>query len=191
MDQVQGATDTAAATKWTDVKHVIDRAQSHVCDHSSYRDMQLLPSRNGFCSDGAGKYLTEMITRCGPCQATAKPHTSRTVSLSSLFREFKELVCVENCFIEGILVFHAMDAGCRYSAVAICNDTTMRASLCALHSAWFGAFCPRGAIQGDQALNNDAFKNYLPQHNLKFRPSPSRVPTQNVLVSKHGFIRSL
>lgn len=72
-----------------------------------------------FWSDDSGKYLKELEKRCGACQATVKPRTSGKVSLSSLSRESSELLCVDHCFIQVIPVFHAMDAGSRYSTAAI------------------------------------------------------------------------
>lgn len=45
---VQGATGTETSTTCADVKHLIDPIYSHVCGHSSHKDMQLLLSRKGF-----------------------------------------------------------------------------------------------------------------------------------------------
>lgn len=110
---VQGATSSAIVPNSADMKHVIDRVHFHVCVHSSYSDMQVLLSRNRFWYDNTGKYLTELITPCGACQAAPRPKISRKVSLSSLYGDSKKLVCAEHCFIDGVPVFHSMDAGSR------------------------------------------------------------------------------
>lgn len=53
-------------------------------------------------------------------------HMFKHVSLSSMSREFNQLVCVDHMFLDEFKVFHIMDSVTRYSSGVVVPDTTMR-----------------------------------------------------------------
>lgn len=77
--------------------------------------MRTLLERNKLWSLESQKYLAELIASCPDCNASSTPPPNRRVSISSMNREFNEVVCIDHAFFGSVIVLHAMDVATRYS----------------------------------------------------------------------------
>jgi len=110
---------------------------------------------------------------------TSLPKQTRKVSLSSLNRSFKDLVCVDHMYLEDNCVLHIMDATTRYSAGLRVLNTGMDAAISTFESQWISPFwIPE-------------FRHYINAIGCELRLTPARRHNKNVLESKHRTIRDI
>ena len=106
-------------------KLIIDKVHNHVFGHSSFTDIKSLLERNGIWNDDAHKCLSTIIETCSSCNETSLPKQARKVLISSMSREFNEVVCIDHLFLDEVPVFHAKDSVTRYSVGTIVPDTKL------------------------------------------------------------------
>lgn len=162
----------SSVLKWPEVRNLDYKVHSHVFGHSSYADMNTLLDPNGALSDDTANYLSDLVSRCGSCRVTSLPTPSRKVSLSSLNRHFNYVVCVYHLLIEGVRVFHAMDASTRHSAVLVCNDLSLSSAVHAFETVWLSPFWPPSSVHGYAAFKHDEFTYHPKAVGIYFRPVP-------------------
>lgn len=139
--------ETKTQSPWSEVKKVIDKVHTHVCGHSSYSDIKTLLERNQLWNVDAQKYLATVLEKCSSCATTHEPKASRKVSLSTLNREFNEIVCIDYLHLRGNTVFHMLDSVSRYSIGDVVDTTAMTEAISVFELQWnsqFGsqkAFC--------------------------------------------------
>lgn len=63
-----------------------------------------------------------------------------------------------------------MDCQTRYSAGALVPSTSMSDTIPVFESLWISEFWSPHAVQGNQAFNNQEFKDYLLRYDIQFRP---------------------
>ena len=131
-----------------------------------------------------------MISDLPHCKLSCTPPTNRCVSLSSLNREFNEIVCIDHFFLENATVFHAMDVATRFSAGIVVESTSMETVILNLELIWFSNFWPPSYIQADGPFQNAMFKSLLDQYDIQLRPVPPRRHCKNPIEPRHGTIRS-
>lgn len=88
-----------------------------------------LEQRNGLWIPDVTKYVAQVLDSCKSCIAVQELKGFRPVSVSSMSREFNQVVCVDHFFIDDVKVFHAMYASSRYSFGAPAPDTSMTTSI--------------------------------------------------------------
>ena len=162
-----------------------------MCGHSSYNEIRLLLDRNELWDDPCSRYLSHVLEICPHCPIVQRPAPSRKVSLSSMFRQFNAIVCIDHLFLDRHDVLHMMDSRTRYSTGLLVSSTTMKEAIIAYESKWLLEFWPSEIIQGDQAFNNSEFRNYLSLYDINNRPVPPQRHSKNVLESKHRALRNI
>ena len=90
---------TLDARTWSDVKKIIDKVHKHVCGHASFTDYKLLLERNGLWNDLISSYIGEIVTNCTACRSSAVPQPNCKVSISSLSKEFNEVLCIDHSIL--------------------------------------------------------------------------------------------
>ena len=85
-------------SNWSDVRRVMARVHKHVCGHASYADIKTLLERNNLWNEQSQLYVSYLIEECNSCKAVSPPHPNRRVSLSSLNRDFNDIVCLDHFF---------------------------------------------------------------------------------------------
>lgn len=170
---------------------IADKVHSHVCGHSDFSDVKLLLERNKLLTPDVEKYLREIMNRCTACRSTAIPRTSRKVSLSSLNRNFNEVVCVDHIFLDDLCIFHIMDSKTRYSAGLVCADTSLKNAIYSFTTTWLSPFWSPINVKDDQAFIDTEFTNFITSIGATFGAIPPRRHQKNVIESKHGIIRSI
>lgn len=185
------ASSASATLSWNGTKKIIKRIHEHVCGHSNYNDIKLLLQRNKIWSDGCVKYLSQLLESCPDCRVVKAPSANRPVSLSGMSSNFNDIVCVDHQNLGDHDVFHAMDIDSRYSAGGVVESTGMEEAIQQFEICWITPFWAPEYIQGDQAFNNDIFKNHLQTHGTGFRPVPPRRHSKNAIESKHRIIRDI
>lgn len=141
--------------------------------------------------DDVANYMSQLVDSYTACGATALPKPSRKVRLSSLYRKFNDVLCVDRFFLEGARVSHAMDAATRYAAGLVCPDISLQSALHALETVWLGLFWSLRSVQRDGSFRHAEFTDFLDDHRVTFRPVSFRRHYKNVLKSKHGVIRAI
>ena len=117
---------------WNELKAIVDKVHHHVCGNSNYEDIKVLLSRNELWNPDVKKYLAHLLDCCPDCTAVQAPKEQRPVSLSSMSREFNDVVCVDHSFLDTEKVFYITDSSSRYSAGGHVTDMGMQASIIAL-----------------------------------------------------------
>jgi len=176
---------------WKDVKSIVDKVHKHVCGHSNYSDMRILLERNNLWNKEVEKYLPLVLERCSNCHTTALPKNSRKVSLSSMSREFNNVVSVDHMFLGENCVFHIMDTKSRYSVGAIVESTTMAQAIEVFESTWLSEFWAPDVVAFDQAFDSKLFDQFLQKYGIGKRALPARRHSKNVIESKHRIIRDV
>ena len=137
------------------------------------------------------KYLSQLLETCQHCRVTGAPSPNRPVSLSAMSTNCNDVVCVDHFHLDDHDVFHVMDTTSRYSVSAVVESTGMEEAIQQFEICWITPFWAPQYIQGDQAFNNDIFKNYLKKQGTEFRPVPPRRHSKNTIESKHRIIRDI
>ena len=182
---------TPSERPWAELKAIVDKVHHHVCGHSNYHDIQILLDRNGLWNADVRKYLSTVLYTCSSCTVVQEPKGRRPVSLSSMSRDFNQLVCVDHLFVDSHKVFYCMDSVTRYSAGCVVTDTTMQASISTFDLHWITPFWIPQTVLFDQAFNNTEFTAYLSCLGINSRPIPPRRHNKNVIESKHRIIRDI
>ena len=117
---------------WNEVKRIIDKVHKHICGHASFSDIRTLLERNDMWSKEVEKYISSTVETCHGCRATSFPNPSRKVSLTSLHHNFNDIVCIDHFHLEGLRIFHIMDAWVRYSVGHVVNDATIKSAICGI-----------------------------------------------------------
>lgn len=149
--------------QWDLVFPILDKFRPHVFGHGDRADMRTLLERYGYWLEDASKYITDQVERCRSWAVCANPKPSRKVSLASLNRQFYDLLCIDHLFLDGIRVFHAMDAHTRCSAGLECPNPSLVAVTHYLKQ-YGSARSGRGAVHGYQAFNLEEITNFLAAH---------------------------
>jgi len=182
---------TNEALSWPKTRKIIDKVHTHVCGHSSFSDIKVLLQRNDIWNESVQDYLAMILERCTSCKTTSLPKQTRKVSLSSLNRSFKDLVCVDHMYLEDNCVLHIMDATTRYSAGLRVLNTGMDAAISTFESQWISPFWIPEALLCDLAFDNQKFRHYINAIGCELRLTPARRHNKNVLESKHRTIRDI
>ena len=121
---------------WKEVRPIVDKVHRHVCGHSNYTDIKTFLRRSNLWDCQIDKYLRSILESCDECRITALPNSSRKVSLSSMSREFHDVVCLDHMFLEEHCVLHVMDTKTRYSAGMVVSSTCIYDAIEAFESIW-------------------------------------------------------
>lgn len=102
--------------------------------------MRKLLQRTKHWNDDFSGDLLKLVDRYGSCHATSRPKPSRKVNLSSIHRNFNDLICVDQFALGAIKIFHAIDMVKRYSAGLFCQDLSLGLAIHALEAVWLSPF---------------------------------------------------
>lgn len=182
---------TTCDKPWSEVKKVIDKVHKHVCGHATLTDYKLLLERNHLWNDSVASYIARTMEECTGCRCTAPALPSRKVSISSLSKNFNEIVCVDHLYLEEVLMAHYMDLVSRYSAAYIVSSTQLNEAVLGFEAAWVGQFWYPDSIQVDKAFQVGEFKSYADKLGIQIRPVPPGRHSRNPIESKHNIIRSV
>lgn len=123
------STHATETRPWSEVKRIIDKVHKHISGHASFSDIRTLLERNDMWSKEVEKYLSRTVETCHGCRATSLPKPSRKVSLTSLHHHFNDVVCIDHFHLDGLRIFHIMDAWSRYSAGHVVKDATIKSAI--------------------------------------------------------------
>lgn len=124
------------ARPWNQVKAIFDKVQSHVCGHGSLTDMSLLLQRKNLWTEPVADHVHQLIESCVSCRATAPPQPSRKVSISSLSRNFNEIVCVDHFYFDGVQLLHCMDSATQFSAAYVVGYSAFDEAVFGFEACW-------------------------------------------------------
>lgn len=127
---------------WQKHRAVADKIHKNICGHADISYLKLLIERNKLLSPDVEKYLTHIMSWFSGCRSTTEPQRSRNVSLSSMNRDFNEVLCVDHVLLDKIKVFHVMDAKTCYSAGTVCDDLIIKSSILPFISCRLNLFGP-------------------------------------------------
>ena len=178
-------------TPWSEIKKIVDKVHQHICGHSQYSDIKILLQRNNLWNEEVNRYLSTIMEKCTSCKTTSVPQPSRKVSLSSLSRQFNDLVCIDHLHLENNRVFHVMDSHTRYSSGMVVQSLTMTEAIKVFECQWMSQFWAPKCILFDPAFDNDEFLNYAHTYDIETKPIPPRRHNKNVIESKHKIIRDI
>lgn len=136
-------------------------------------------------------YLSTVVTECNHCKASSTPPPNRKVSLSSLNRNFNEIVCMDHCFLDSVTVFHVMDVATRYSAGAVVDNKSIDTAIYSFEQIWISQFWPPGSIQADNAFVENGFDKLRELYDIELRPVPPRRHQKSPIEPRHSTIRSI
>lgn len=176
---------------WNEKRKVIEKVHRHVCGHSKYHDMKLLLERNKIWNAEVKKYPSQVLDSCPDCLTTSQAQSTRKVSLSSLSRNFNDVLCVDHYHLDGNRIFHIMDSVARYSVGDVVQEMNMSTAIPIFESLWVSAFWEPKVVLYGSAFDNSEFTMYLESHNIECRPLPPRRHNKNVIESKHRVIRDI
>ena len=106
-----------SSKSWIEVKKIIDKVHKHVCGHATYTDFLLLLERNDLWNESVASYVCKIIKECTALKSSAPAKPSRKVSISTLSKQFKDVVCVDHFYLDELRLMHFMDLVTRFSAV--------------------------------------------------------------------------
>lgn len=137
------------------------------------------------------KYLQSVLEKSISYHTTARPKSTRKVSLSAMTRSFNDVVCVDHMFRDQYSVMNVMDAASRYSVRAVVDDTSMQQAILVLDGHWITPFWTPKTVVYDRAFKNITFMKYLHDQNIETRLLPPRRHSNNFLELKHRVIRDI
>lgn len=146
-------------------------------------DIKVLLHRNGTLNDFVSKYVDSVVENCPSCRSSSQPQPSRKVSLASLSRSFKDLVCIDHFFLETPFVMHAMEAHTRYSAAALCSSTSVDEAVEAFTNVLLSPFLNPHAVQIYSAFNNGDIRELLDRLEITSRVVPPSRHSKNAIES--------
>lgn len=82
-----------------------------------------------------------------------------------------------------------MESSTGYSAGIVSSEMALNTAAIAFETVWIAPFCPSRLIQADGAFHREEFTDNLQSLDITLRPVPPRRHYNNVLESKHSFIR--
>lgn len=176
---------------WSERRKIVDKIHKHVCGHSNFGDMKTLLQRNNLWDHDTEKYLISQVDSCYMCRKAAEPKQARKVSLSSMSRNFNEVVCIDHFFLDKFKVFHIMDSQTRYSVGAVVPDEKMENAVELIDTLWFSPFWVPRKVIFDQAFNNSEFLEFAKHNQFETVALPPRRHNKNVIESKHKIIRDI
>ena len=176
---------------WSDIKKIIDKVHKHVCGHASFTYYKLLLERNGLWNDAVASYLKELVNGCTACRSTSVPHPSRKVSISSLSKNFNEVLCIDHLYLDESLVMHCMDLVSRYSSAHVVTSTNLKEAIIAFEASWVSQFWYPDSIRADKAFQVGEFKRYAEKLGIPIHPVPPGRLSKNAIESKHNIIRTV
>ncbi len=183
--------NTLMNKKWSEVVKIIDKVHKHVCGHATYTDFQLLLERNNLWNETVASYVAQTIQNCSSCKSSALPQPNRKVSISTLSKQFNEIVCIDHFFLDEICLVHCMDLVSRFSAVQAVESTNLADAVVAFEACWVSQFWYPESLHGDKAFQIGEFKLYAESLDIPIRPVPPRRHSKNSIESKHNVIRSI
>lgn len=87
--------------------------------------MRTLHQRNKLWNDQTQSYLSNVMSNCSDCKASSTPPPNRRVLLSSLNREFNDVVCMDHMFLDKITVFRMMYVTTIYFVGYVVDNVSM------------------------------------------------------------------
>ena len=173
------------------LKKIVDTVHRHVCGHASFSDIKTLLDRNGIWNADTEKYLSHKIETCHSCRHTSNPTRARKVSISTMCRQFNQLVCIDHLFLDDVCVFHAMDSASRYSVGCVVPNTSMEQAVTAFDAHWVSQFWPPEKVLCDPGFKGAHFSDYLNNLNSEIVLLPARRHNKNTIESKHRVLRDI
>ena len=140
LSAASSAVEKDSLDDWAKLKRVVDRVHKHVCGHAAFSDMRTLLVRNKLWNEHVQKYLTTIVTECSDCSKSSTPPPNRRVSLSSLDRNFNDVVCLDHFYLDEMVIFHAMDTASRFSAGHVVSSTSLEEAVYAFEISWLSQF---------------------------------------------------
>lgn len=113
------------------------------------------------------------------------------MSISSLSKEFNEILCVDHLYLEDILLMHFMDLITRYSSALIITSTNLKEAVIVLEASWVSQFWYTDSIRAEKAFHVGLFKDYADKLGIATHPVPPGRHSKNSIESKHNIIRSI
>lgn len=110
--------------------------------------------------------------------------------ISSLPRNFNEIVCVDQFHLDRVHFLHCIDAAMRYSAAHVVGCTALDEAVFVFEACWLQQFWLPKSVQGDKAFATGGFKNYMDEPSISFRLVPFKTHSNNPAESKHGVMGS-
>lgn len=190
-DILKSISGTVIETPPATICKIIDPVHKNVCGHTNYSGIKTLLQRNNIWSDAVDHQLPETVEKCTHWRATAKPHPSRKVSLSSLNCQFNDIICVYSFFLDCQPLLHIMYGTTRYSATLTVKDTSLEKATWDYETAWLGQFWPPNTAIGDESFSHTEFISYVNNFGSYFKPLLPQHHSTNALESKHNITRSI
>lgn len=174
--------------KWTEVKNIIDKLHKHVRRHANYTDYRLLSERSELWTDPVGAYAAHSIDNYTVCRSIAAPPPSKKVSISSLSKQFNEIVCIDHVYLDKLLLMHCMDLKSRYANAFAVGSASIKDAVHAFEAMWASIFWYPDAVQIEKAFQVVCFKTHMPRLGIAIRSGPPGRHSKNNLKSRDTVI---
>ena len=181
----------SSQTSSQDMRRILNHVHGHVCEHASYSDMRKLLQRNHLWTEDSRLLLSSILENCSHCIITKPPMGMQPISLSKLTSNFNEAVCVDDFFLDRVIMFHVIDKANRHSFAAVVNTTKMCEAIILFDTAWIRMYWAPGMVFGDKAFDSTQFRNHLNYHKIQLTPILARRHNKNTIESKHCVIRNV
>ena len=56
------------------------------------------------------QYISQVINECPKFKASSAPEPSRKYSISSMFKNLNEIVCIDHFYLDELILIHFMDS---------------------------------------------------------------------------------
>lgn len=142
-------------------KRLIDKVHSHIYGRAEFSDYQIRLECNGLWFDSVHEYLKEIIAKCPACRATSNPQPSRKVAISTLWKDFNEILSIDHFYLDDMCLLHCVDTVTCYFTVHLVESAKMRDAVTGIEASWFTQFWCLQEIQGNLAFDAGKFKTLL------------------------------
>lgn len=136
-------------------------------------------------------YLSTTISTFKKNIASATPFPFRKISLSTVQRNFNDVVAVDHFYLDSIRLLRFLDTVYRSAACHICSTAKMNEAIVGFQSYWLNKFWPPPQMHGDQEFNTLKFRNFISPLAVELRPVPPRRHSRNPFETKHGVIKTI
>ena len=103
------------------------------------------------------------------------------MSISTLSKEFNEVLCTDHPYLDDIRLTQCMDLVSRYSAAHVSNIATLKDAIIAFEACWVSQFWHLDSIPADTAFMLGEFKKYTEQMGIPLLPIPPGRHSKNAI----------
>lgn len=191
-DVLNACTSFTTYGNWLELRRIFNKVHKHICGYFSCSDMRTLLQRKNW-NEQVQSYLSNFIAQCPDCNAQDSPipPPNCIISLTSLNRQYNEVLCMVHLFLDMVTMFHMMDVFRRSSVGAFVDSTTMENVTYHMENLWFAHFRPPNFSHVDGAFQSDVMEVIFISIRFQKQTVPPRRLFKTSLEPRHRTISSI